>query len=231
LGRAIGTLHGLPADDLEGLAAGPPEMPPLDSLRAIPALQWVHMSNATLETWRLLHQDTTLADALTSLRREEFAARVVPSHTDLRLDQVLLDDDRLHLTDWEEFRLADPARDVGSYVGEWLYRAMLRLMNKDGDRSWDHQTIMKRGAEELDAVRPLNVAFIAGYRASGSVLDDDTARRAVGFAGWHIFERLLAGSITKSRISAIELAAAGIGRSAVLNAADLVVTLGLKETA
>jgi hypothetical protein len=231
IGHAIGVLHGLPPAGLGELSATPPAMPPLDLFEALPVAQWALMSHAMLETWALLHRDRAVVDALTGLRREEAAAPRVPSHADLRLDQVLLHDDELWLTDWEEFRFADPARDIGSYVGEWLYRAILQAASKEDDESLDHETIMRRGVEELDRVRPLNIAFVAGYRAAGSPLDDDTARRAVGFAGWHIFERLLAGAVHKNRLSAVERAAAGVGRSAILNAGDLIETLGLKQAA
>ncbi len=53
----------------------------------------------------------------------------------MRLDQFLLTDTAFYVpTTGEEFRLGDPARDVGAYVGEWLpHRAVLRDSAQETD--------------------------------------------------------------------------------------------------
>ncbi len=122
----------------------------------------------------------------------------VPVHGDLRLDQFLLGDTTLHLNDWEEFRLGDPARDVGAYAGEWLHRAVLRIPAQETDDAFSavltHEEVVARGSEELTRVLPLISAFHRGYREGGGPEDDGLVVRATSYAGWHLIDRLIAST-------------------------------------
>ncbi|MEV7774470.1 class V lanthionine synthetase subunit LxmK [Kitasatospora sp. NPDC086791] len=230
-GRLVAELHELPLEDHD-VDGSPPPMPPMDSLRALPWSLFADCSAAQLEAWGLMQSDRDLLGALGGLRERELAAEHRPSHCDLRLDQFLLSGGMLLLTDWEEFRLADPARDVGGFAGEWLYRAVLGIPKALGaeerfGRAPSHEDVVGRGVEELDRLRPRIEAFCAGYRAVRPELDAGFAARAAGYAGWHLIERMLAGSAQRVRLGAVDRAAAGIGRSALLAPAASVTTLGL----
>jgi hypothetical protein len=233
-GRMVGALHSLvPQRDTE-LDTDPPRLPPLDLFGSLPLDYFVEASGACLEAWRMMQPDTELTDALRDLRAKEAGAAKTPAHCDLRLDQFLLCDDVLRLCDWEEFRLADPARDVGSFVGEWLYRSVLEIPSRDpglGDAEASHllhQEITERGVEALGRLRTRNVAFWDGYRMTRTVADPGLGARAVAFAGWHLIDRMFAGAERRARLTAVERAAAGIGRAAILAPEKFGPTLGLE---
>jgi hypothetical protein len=237
-GRAIGTLHSIVLDDrapAEDAAVDtePPLLPVLDFFACLPLPYYTQASAASLEAWGLLQRDDELAHALGELRAEEARAAAVPSHCDLRLDQFLLYEEALYLTDWEEFRTADPARDIGSFVGEWLHRAVLEIPSKDPEFSGpvpqlSHQDIVRRGVAELDRLRTRNVAFWDGYRQTATVTDDRLRTRAAAFAGWHLLDRMFAAAEQRPKLTALDRAAAGIGRSAVLRPEKFADTLGLE---
>ncbi|MFF3333697.1 class V lanthionine synthetase subunit LxmK [Streptomyces sp. NPDC002888] len=236
-GRAVGALHTLPVPEE---ADEPPFLPPLEFFDALPARYYAQASGASLDAWRLLQQDDELAFAVRELRRLEAAAPTTAAHCDLRLDQFLWDGDTLWLSDWEEFRRADPARDVGDFMGEWLYRAVLDLPSKElgpsgvagdfgADEATAHRDVVERGVRELTRLRTRNVAFWAGYRERVPEPDPGLAERATAFAGWHLLDRMLAAAERRPRLSALDRAAAGIGRSALLRPQRFVTTLGLGD--
>ncbi|UBU19213.1 class V lanthionine synthetase subunit LxmK [Nonomuraea gerenzanensis] len=226
-GRAIGALHRLPLT--ADRSAHP--LPPTWALHALPLSLFSAARVAELHYWTLLQNDRPLITALEALREREQSVRPRTCHGDLRLDQFLLHDDRLHVVDWEEARVADPARDVGAFAGEWLHHA-IRKINSDVDKVYGpgvtltRELILERGAAEIAAVRPLISAFWQGYRDSGVTADADLAERATSFAGWHLLDRLLATAGMQTRLRPIDLAAAGIGRNALLEPARFVGTLG-----
>ncbi|WP_240361072.1 phosphotransferase [Streptomyces clavuligerus] len=84
--------------------------PPHPATTALSLDTYLRGSGAELEAWALLQQDRRVVAALTGLAEAAAAAPRLPGHGDLRLDQLLLIGDELYLTDWEEFRPADPAR-------------------------------------------------------------------------------------------------------------------------
>lgn len=240
-GRLVGRLHGtaVPAgvepDRTQGI------FPPVEFLHGLPAGAFEASSAGELAAWRLLQQDDELVQALTRLRRDERAVEPVPSHGDLRVDQFLVtgeDADRaepsLLLTDWEEFRLADPARDVGAFAGEWLFRGVLDIVTDRGDTAFvdvefTHDVVLERGAVKLQRLLPLVRSFWAGYRGERPVVDPGLSTRATAFAGWHLIDRLIAGAARTSRLSGIERAAAGIGRNALLSPGRFADVLGLGD--
>ncbi|MEU7001054.1 class V lanthionine synthetase subunit LxmK [Nonomuraea sp. NPDC046570] len=227
-GRAVGALHQLPG----AADTTPHPLPPVWALRAIPLTMFSAARIAELRYWALLQQDRPLVGALESLRESESRVSHRPCHGDLRLDQFLLDEAGLYVLDWEEFRMADPARDVGAFAGEWLHHA-IRKVNADVDKVYgpgtrlSHELIVERGGAEIAGVRPLIAEFWRGYLDSGAPADADLAERSTSYAGWHLLDRLLATAGTQTRLRAVDLAAAGVGRTALLNPGHFTETLGL----
>ncbi|MFD7450931.1 class V lanthionine synthetase subunit LxmK [Kitasatospora sp. NPDC059827] len=232
VGLAVGDLHAFtprPGPQCM-LDTSPPAWPPLDWLEALPWPQAQESSMAQLAAWRLIQDDAALVTALRRLRWQEGHTSAVPSHCDLRLDQILQYHGTLHICDWEEFRLADPARDLGSLLGELLFHAVLSALSDlgaDSGSTPSHERILVRGTTSIRRHRPHIAAFWHGYaRTSSAPPDRALATRAAAFAGWHMFDRLLAGSDEQARLSPVARAAAGIGRSLVLTPERAVSLLG-----
>ncbi|HEX5540800.1 MAG TPA: class V lanthionine synthetase subunit LxmK [Micromonospora sp.] len=232
VGQAVGLLHGaVPADGAD-FDRSLPSQPPLAALSGIPLSMFETLSFAEIEGWHLLQSDIQLRTALDRLREWEQVAPKVPAHCDLRVDQLLVVGDEVMLTDWEEFRLADPARDVGSFAGEWLYRSVLDIVTTRGDTVFmdlelTHEMVLQRGVEKMERLLPRVRSFWRGYRRTRPDFDSELPIRATAFAGWHLLDRLMAGATRTSRLSGIERAAAGIGRAALLNPGKFVETIGL----
>ncbi|MFJ5806798.1 class V lanthionine synthetase subunit LxmK [Streptomyces sp. NPDC093093] len=237
VGRAIGALHtAVPDGELDQTL---PSFPDAGLLRGMSLAMYNELSFAELEAWRLMQQDAALIKALDDLQEWESRAPRVPSHCDFRVDQLLVADDGMPiLTDWEEFRLSDPARDVGSFAGEWLYRSVLDIVTNRGDAgssAFDdleltHDQVLARGAEKLERLLPLVHRFWSGYRKVCNHLDPEFTARATAFAGWHLLDRLIAGAAQSQRLSGIERAAAGIGRGALLAPHKFAPLLGFEAT-
>ncbi|MET7934802.1 class V lanthionine synthetase subunit LxmK [Streptomyces sp. NPDC005322] len=236
-GRVIASLHSLPAPPAppDEPPEDQPPLPPLDFFEALPLAYHTRASGASLEAWRLLQNDAELIAGLRELRRQEAAAEHRPAHCDLRLDQLLRHGDTLWLCDWEEFRTAaDPARDIGGFVGEWLHRAVLDIPSQDPGASGpapqlSHRDVVERGVRELERLRTKNAAFWKGYREEAGPTDPGLPARATAFAGWHLLDRMFAAAEQRPKLTAIDRAAAGIGRSAVLRPARFAGTLGLED--
>ncbi|MGW1745062.1 class V lanthionine synthetase subunit LxmK [Streptomyces sp. NPDC002092] len=234
IGRAIGLLHEAPTADIEEFDRSWPPHPPLGFLQGLPLPVFESLSFAELQGWRLMQTDETLVRAIGELRERERQAPRVPSHCDLRVDQFLVTGDDFLVTDWEEFRLADPARDVGAFAGEWLHRSILDIVTTRGDTVFadielTHEAVIGRGVQKMQRLLPLVRAFWHGYRQVRPGLDTGLATRATAYAGWHLLDRLMAGASRTSRLSGIERAAAGIGRAALITPEKFVTTLGFEE--
>lgn len=235
IGRALAALHNstLPPDAC--LDTTDTLLPSVRLLDGIPLELFQQSSSAQLQAWALLQQDQPLVQAVRDLTEQQQAAPV-PAHCDLRVDQLLVSGEEVYLCDWEEFRVADAARDVGSYIGEWLYRAMLDIPTQRGKTSiipvhLDASTVLIRGVTRLDQLRPVITAFWQAYLA-GAVRHDDTLPvRSTAYAGWHLLDRLLAGAMTAARLQPIQRAAAGVGRRALLEPARFRTALGLTDPA
>ncbi|MES4906551.1 MULTISPECIES: class V lanthionine synthetase subunit LxmK [unclassified Streptomyces] len=240
-GRAVGELHCFHPAGVPGAGAG--QARGLASrLSALTVAEYTRSSAAELAFWALLQHDDDLKAALHALGRRSGAAAPTPAHGDLRLDQFLLHGDELHLCDWEEFRLADPARDVGGFVGQWLFRAATLMFTEfepsppdnaagaadpSGADGGVHASLVRGGADRLDAVRPLIAAFWRGYREARPTADPGLAERAVAYAGWHLFDRVLATATHSARLTAVQRGTAGVGRAALLAPARFIDVLGL----
>lgn len=232
-GRTLAALHRLPFRAEDFPDPDPHPYPPVEDLRSLPLESYVKATGAFVQAWALLQRDAALLEELERLRATEAGVARVPVHGDLRLDQFLLTDTAFYVNDWEEFRLGDPARDVGAYVGEWLHRAVLRIPGQETDDAFSpaltHEDVVARGSEELARVLPLISAFHRGYREGGGPDDDGLVVRATSYAGWHLIDRLIASTRESGRLSAIVRAAAGIGRTALLDPRSFVSTVGLGE--
>ncbi|MET3804674.1 hypothetical protein ABIB25_001669 [Nakamurella sp. UYEF19] len=234
VGHALAGLHGLAhsADDEPDTSR--PLLPPLPWLDGLPLGVVETLSAGEIEAWRLMQQDQDLIGALHRLDGWERDAPRTPAHCDFRVDQVMITDGALWITDWEEFRLADPARDIGAFAGEWMYRAILDIVTTRGDftdaaGSFDHQQILERGARRISALRPLIVAFWRAYRDERTPTDPMLHVRSAAFAGWHMLDRLMAGSHWQARLAGIERAAAGVGRSILLQPERFSGVIGLTD--
>ncbi|MFF0552713.1 class V lanthionine synthetase subunit LxmK [Streptomyces sp. NPDC004311] len=233
-GRAVATLHSLDADGA-GVDTGEAPLPPLAWLKALPWSALQDRSMAQIAAWKLVQDDTEVVAALHLLRAREQAAPRTPAHCDLRFDQFIQHEDTLYLCDWEEFRIADPARDVGAFIGEWLFQATYSVFAPTGDRDagapalgfdLTHEEIVGRGAASVRRHTPRIAAFWQGY-LEHRVPDTELAERAVAFAGWHMYDRLIATAQAHAVLSPVARAAAGIGRVLLLNPSGAVATLRL----
>ncbi|MFF7265821.1 class V lanthionine synthetase subunit LxmK [Streptomyces sp. NPDC008159] len=237
-GRAVGTLHSLPAGD--GLDTGEAPLPPLAWLRALPWSAVQERSMAQIAAWQLVQDDGEVVDALARLREGEAGVPHAPTHCDLRFDQFIgADEGRgpLYLCDWEEFRLADPARDVGAFAGEWLFHATYSVFAPTGDAGDDrrgggagfglaHEEIIGRGSASLRRHLPRVHAFWQGYLECRTP-DPGLPERAAAYAGWHMYDRLIATAESHATLNPVARAAAGIGRTVLLSPASAARTLGL----
>jgi hypothetical protein len=229
-GGVIGSVHQLPTGRaLPGGTAddGRPVLPSAELLRGLTWPAFCACSAGELAAWRLMHDDEALARAVDSLLDREQQAPRVPAHCDLRLDQLLLADGRLYVTDWEEFRLADAARDVGSLAGEWLHRAVTGWAEQAEPERLSHRQIVRDCADGIEQARPAISAFWSGYRAARPHHDHDLAERAAAFAGWHLLDRMLAAARQSVRLGALHRAAAGIGRAIMCAPAESADAIGL----
>ncbi|MBB6374548.1 hypothetical protein BKA01_001770 [Pseudonocardia eucalypti] len=231
-GEAVASVHAMVVPDGIQLDGSLPDLPSLDLVNGLPLAVYENVSHGELEAWRLQQNDLPLVRALAGLRQREVLATRVPAHCDLRVDQLLFSGGRLVLTDWEEFRLADPARDVGSFAGEWLYRSVLDIVTPRGGASpdgvgLDHHAVLRLGVAKLERLRPRIESFWSGYRSVSESVNSDFMVRATAFAGWHMLDRLLAGSAYRGLLSGIERAAAGIGRNVLLNPERFASAIGL----
>ena len=228
-GRAIGSLHALGAGEALGNLLPddvPPALPSAQLLRGLPLSLFRNCSAGELKAWRLMQEDALLAEAVDRLLAQSEKAPRVPAHCDLRLDQFLVTPDRLCVIDWEEFRLADAARDVGSFAGECVYHAITGWAEPGSEPDSD-EDVMRHCASGIEEARLAIAAFWSAYRAAPHADDPDLATRSTAFAGWHMFDRMLASARHSVRLSAIQRAAAGIGRGMMTAPADAAATIGL----
>lgn len=202
-----------------------PAFPPIEPLESLPWQSFAVASGAELELWRILQADHDMVPALRRLHAEQDTAARTPTHCDLRLDQFIASRGRLYLTDFEELRLADPARDVGAFAGEWLYHSIFHLDGAAAELS--HDEIVDVATAEFERVRPRVVAFWRAYVAAMGGVAAGLAGRATAFAGWHQFTRVFAKANTAARLSPLDRALAGIGRMAVLAPDRFVAAIGL----
>ncbi|MFE0104630.1 class V lanthionine synthetase subunit LxmK [Streptomyces sp. NPDC059009] len=231
-GRALARLHTI--DHLAGtdVPTTPPLMPPLSFFEALPEDAFIAATGAELQAWKLLQRDTQVRAALHGLREQEEQTHRRPIHGDLRFDQLLLAGDTLYLTDWEEFRLGDPARDLGAFLGELVWTATTRIPRSSPSQGQlsdapTEQDVTAAGARELRRLRPLAMGFFRGYYDGRAVMDDShLAARVVGFAGWHLIDRVLSHSGSRPALAPTARAALGISRTLLSTPGPFIDVLG-----
>ncbi|MEU4474594.1 class V lanthionine synthetase subunit LxmK [Micromonospora sp. NPDC023888] len=229
-GAIIGRLHR--CVDYGELDQSLPPLPPEAMCDVVSMEFYLSVTAAELAFWRLMQSDPLLCEVLVALRKRQAGAARVPAHCDLRLDQFLVDGDRLMLTDGEEFRLADPAWDVGAFAGEWLFQAVTGLVDAERQQTLaedplTHEEVIRMGSARLAERRPNTAAFWAAYRDVRPEADDQLAVRATAFAGWHLMNRVLANAERSARLTAPLRAAVGVGRQALQDPQRFVAALGL----
>ncbi|TDE51542.1 hypothetical protein E1295_18230 [Nonomuraea mesophila] len=223
-GRLVALLHSrdLPA----GISAAPLARPTLEEFRALPLRTYLGASGGELAVWRLLQQDTALISAISALLALEDDAPRAPAHCDLRLDQFRRDEARLYLTDWEEFRAADPARDVGSLAGDLVYRALCEaLSGRTGD------DLGRRLDSAFGRARGHVSAMWASYLESAHVDTTGLAERAGRFAGWHLIDRTLALTQISGRLPPKGKVMLGVGQMVLLSGNEAGARVGLDRPA
>jgi hypothetical protein len=227
-GDIVARLHSSPPGIASDISR--PPLPDLDLLSAIPLSTYLKLSNAELAFWRLVQSDPTIVGSVSRLLADSDRAPHVPTHCDLRLDQFLRSGGRLLLTDGEEFRSADPARDVGSFAGEWLFRSIAGLVTDPNiataEPTTDEAQIIGTAVRRLAERRPIVASFWNAY-ADVRHPDPDLAVRATAFAGWHLLDRAAAGASRNARLAAPLRAAMGVGRQALAAPERFAATIGL----
>lgn len=229
----VAGLHNAEAPHLDGSSH---PLPPLEHFEAIPFDAYSIASGAQLDMWRLFQNDCVLRDALYTLRRSEAVAcqAAVPTHGDLRLDQFTLSNNSLYLLDFEEARLGDPARDVGSFIGEWLYQAVIKIPEElpkalQFGHEATHQEIVETGLNELEKRTPYIREFFKTYCMKTIAHQGaEFSVRCAAYAGWHMLDRMLAASADAAVLSAGSRAAGGIGRTLLVNPDEFTSTLGME---
>jgi hypothetical protein len=234
-GRVIAEIHRLPhtsigVDDHASRAA--------TSFYALDPESYANCSGGEVEAWAMLQHDKVVLQSLATMQTSSAQAPSVASHGDLRLDQFLLagsdSGSDVYLVDWEEFRYGDPARDVGAVVGEFIHHAASRMFAELDVESGlapgaAHEAIMVQGQQQLDKVAEHVNHFWAGYISSiDTSADPGLAVRATGYAGWHFFDRLLAGASHGAKLSAAQRGMAGIGRNALTDPERYAPVIGLR---
>lgn len=225
VGEQVAALHGT---DVTTVGTAPHLLPSMRYFGEIPLNVFLGMTAGELELVRLLQADPELAAAVLAIITTESAGAYEPAyiHADLRLDQILLADGELLLGDFEDARAGDPARDLGSLIGDLLYLALLTIPRRAADlapgTSAGHTEIMAAGSAALDEVAPVIHAFVEGYASGRGPLTTELEERSLRFAGWHMFDRLFATAESAFRLDGAAKAAAGIGRSLLIAPGEFV---------
>lgn len=227
-GRLLARLHSGPTDGLEPAGS----TLPVQMLRfGVTHTRYLDFTLAELSLYPTLQQDGELLQALEALQDAEETNRKSPIHGDLRWDQFHLNDSQLNLLDWEDFCLGDPARDIGTLAGEWIYRAVLDTVTSRGGADsppeyFDENSATTMISHRLAAVVPQLQELWHHYRLNSSTDDSQLALRVTARLGWHLVDRSMARAAMVSRLPGIERAAAGIGRRALLDPARYSHALG-----
>lgn len=231
--EALVNLHSMKIDDTDSLDSSLPTFPPVNAK----ALSYDYFENATfgeLALWRIIQADLGLQTVIQDLVESPFHA--VPIHGDFRPDQVLLLDAKPTFIDFEDFRIGDRARDIGSFLGELFYHGIREMVvsatvSKNGELT--HETVVENGVRLLEEIRPTLNDFWRAYVNSWHMGPPNGADvkalavRVCGYMGWHLFDRSLVTSSVMGRLSANDRALSGIGRNIIVNREQFVGELGL----
>lgn len=221
-GTLLGRLHAWKIPDDTVLETSPLVTPSVELFNILPADSYANSSAAEIQFFTMLQRDTDLLDSLTKLRRAESRTKGNPVHGDVRLDQFLATREKLFLIDWEECRIGDPARDVGAFIGDVVFRTLLKIFTDEGlQKSADEGAdlrgeILEVGASGIESGADLLGAFLDAYHSTHDVRDEDFQDRVVSWAGWHLLDRVIANAQRSHHLPATMKGTAGIGRAALL---------------
>jgi aminoglycoside phosphotransferase (APT) family kinase protein len=220
IGALLARLHSAPT---AGVVAAEHPSPPVDMITVgVPVQRYAQFTFAEIAFWKQLQADGELGQAVKLLRDSEALNRTALIHGDLRLDQFHLSDEEIYLLDWEEFGVGDPARDLGTLAGEWVYRAVLDTVTTRGGATappehFDERIANARITERIASLLPRIQDMWEAYIQASPVQDSGLAVRATAHLGWHLIDRTVARASTAARLPGIERAAAGIGRKVLLD--------------
>ncbi|WP_259446126.1 hypothetical protein [Streptomyces geysiriensis] len=130
---------------------------------------------------------------------------------------------------------------MGAFAGEWLFHATYSVFapteagpgrpeESTAGFGLTHEEIVARGSASLRRHLPRIAAFWQGYlecRPQALALDAGLSERAAAYAGWHMYDRLIATAESHATLNPVARAAAGIGRTVLLGPSAAARTLGL----
>lgn len=234
-GAAIAGAHGIPLPAGRPESATPSDLGGVDPLALFTALtpeQYAEASGAELECWSLFHHDEVLRDALrrwVDAQVHDPVGGVI--HGDLRPDQYLIDEQGVHIIDWEEWGPGAFTRDLAGVLGPMLFEALVTGVGATGQAGGlpgeMHAALVARTHAALVAFTPAVRAFLTGYAVGGGRGID--SRRLGQDLGWALIERVLARAAMSHRLPAVDKAVAGIGRQALVSPESIVAALGLES--
>lgn len=255
VGREIAQLHELPVEQarLAELREEPFGEPNRIFPVAIPLEAYGLLSSGMLDFYRLVQRDIALHRPIALIHEGTEDRAVI--HGDLRGDQVVLPPEAPQaplLIDFEEARIADPARDVGALVGEVLRLVVMTASTSDDDvpaspsgsddrapaptstsgdrvpRAQEASTdrVVAAAMERMADAAPLLSALREGYGDTAQRWSADFPERVLRVAGWHLFDRALAVAQHGVALSVRDKAGAGIGRRLLCDPARYRAALG-----
>jgi len=217
---------------LEGAGATLPTQPAApvalalrEVFEGVPEQIYTDASGAEVESWRVVQRDHALAGAITELFASSRPVPRVPTHGALRLEHMLFREQSVHFTDWTEFGLADPARDIARFVSEFLLRAVrkTRVCGEDDSTGASIERVLR----ELEYLRPLVVAFWRAYL--GGRVDPDLIHRSVAHSGVYLLESVLFGVEGRELLHRADRAALTLGRVLVITPSAFANKIGLES--
>ncbi|MFF0220432.1 hypothetical protein [Streptomyces vinaceus] len=211
-GRIVGLVHRGSSVPAGGTPDPPDRFRPAADGWNPPVNRRAAASGAQRELYDAVRADAALMGALAALTGASRQAPRAPVHGGLRLDRFHLHASGLRLAGGTRLRSADPAQDIGAFVGEWLDRS---LRAADGTGTGPAGAAAPAGEHEAERAYRCCAAFWNGYRATLDT-DEGLAGRAVGYAGRHLLDRALAESGGRARPRVPDRAAVGLARRILL---------------
>lgn len=227
IGSKLALLHAWKPNEPERICRKVSTLPPtLNSTLSLSLLECSSLGQ--IELWQLIQHDPELENALDILVRREYEP--VPIHGDIRSDQLLESRNDIWVIDWEDFRLGDAARDLGSILGEICFQKLRFLVRRagEGNREISEENVRLAGVQLIEEVKPSLRAFWEGYSQSIELKGrTELLDATIGYMGWQMFDRVMSIGSFIGRITDFEKALAGIGRQMIIHRGSYASVLGL----
>ena len=190
-------------------------------LIALSSREYESASGGQLECFALLQQDVDLIAVLTNYKAD--ATYYCPIHGDIRLDQFLIDKrNKVWMIDFEEYSFGNRLKDIGNVIGSVLFSTYFEIFchawdyNKsyEDDVSINHQ-LREKEAQVFKLISPLIDHFINQYQQIATI-ELDIKHISVD-VGVFLIERVISRARQTFRLSPIDKALLGIGRSFILS--------------